>query len=81
MRSKAEKRKNDYKHIARKCKILKEVYKDANLVDSLKHQLHRLSKAKVHCSCPICAAKVKTQGYSHSDQKKIAATKYTEEEE
>ena len=73
MRTKAERRKNDYKHIAKKRKIIKDVYCDNTLLDSLNHQLHRLSKGKVHCSCPICATKTKKDGPSHSDLKKLAA--------
>lgn len=79
MRSKAEKRKNDYKHIAKKRRILKDVYQEKSLVDNLKHQLHRLSKGKIHCSCPLCSPKTNRDGYSHSDQKKLAATDYVEE--
>lgn len=73
MRSKAEKRKNDYKHAAKKRRILKDVYHEKGLVDNLKHQLHRLSKGKIHCSCPLCSIKTNRDGYSHSDLKKIAA--------
>lgn len=72
MRNKAERRKNDYKHIAKKRKIIKDVYQDRTLVQSLSHQLHRLSKGKVHCSCPICTTKTKKDGPSHSDLKKLA---------
>lgn len=73
MRNKAERRKDDYRHIARKRKILKDVYHDDDLVFSLDKEKHRLSKGKVHCSCPLCATKTKKDGYSHSDLKKIAA--------
>lgn len=73
MRNKAERRKDDYRHIARKRKILKDVYYDDDLVFSLDEEKHRLSKGKVHCSCPLCATKTKKDGYSHSDLKKIAA--------
>lgn len=70
MRSKAEKIKNDYKHIARKQRIIKEVYQGGFSEDVLK-QPHRLSKIKVHCSCPMCSVKMNKDGYSHSDKKKL----------
>ena len=73
MRTKAERRKNDYNHIAKKRKILKDVYREEALVFSLDKEKHRLSKGKVHCSCPMCSTKTKKDGYSHSDQKKLAA--------
>ena len=37
---------------------------------------HRLSKGKVHCSCPMCAQKTKNIGYSHSDKIKLSKVSY-----
>lgn len=69
----AKKRKNDQKHIARKEKIIKDVYNDDEWYDAITRdgkQKHRLSKAKVHCSCDLCQTKSSTE-YSHADKKKF----------
>ena len=73
MRNKAERRKNDWNHIAKKRKIIKYCYGGDINGQDFENELHRLSKNKVHCSCPMCATKTKKDGYSHSDLKKIAA--------
>lgn len=39
---------------------------------------NRLSKAKIHCSCPMCSYKTKTHGWKHSDLRKIEAGDYYE---
>ena len=52
MRSRAERRSLDLKKAKRKQKISREVYGVDWYPD-----LHRYSKGKVHCSCPICATK------------------------
>lgn len=61
--------------ILHKKRILEQVYR----MDSAEqwfgepedHSLHRLDKAKVHCSCPLCATKTKTDGWSHRDMKSM----------
>ena len=73
MRNKAERRKNDWNHIVKKQKIIKYCYGGDVRLQDFKNELHRLSKGKVHCSCPLCATKTKKDGYSHSDLKKLAA--------
>lgn len=70
-RTKAERIKNDYKHIARKRNILEHVYSDGALDGFTKGQTHRLSKGKVHCSCPMCSAKTKTHGRKHSEELRV----------
>ena len=54
-RTRQERRINDKKAEKRKYNILRYVYRDRQLAESFKGQMHRLSKAKVHCSCPMCA--------------------------
>ncbi len=78
MRNKAERRKNDWNHIAKKRKIIKYCYGGDINGQDFENELHRLSKNKVHCSCPMCATKTKKDGYSHSDLKKLAAAAYQE---
>lgn len=43
------------KHIHKREDIIKNVYRDKNWYEAVKLQSHRLSKGKVHCSCPLCA--------------------------
>lgn len=31
----------------------------------------QLTKGKIHCSCPMCAVKTKTDGWKHSDMQKL----------
>ena len=38
-------------------------------------------KGKIHCSCPLCRAKTRYEGYKHSDQKKIDMLNYKDEED
>lgn len=56
MRSRAERRKNDYKKAIRKRKIVKEVYAHRG---EWYEYLHQYSKNKVHCSCPMCREKTR----------------------
>ena len=44
----------------------------------LKHYGY-LRKGKIHCSCPLCRAKVKYNGYKISDIKKLEKMKFEEE--
>lgn len=76
MRTRAERRKNDYKHIAKKEHIIKDVF-GMGAFEGMTHggQIHRLSKKKVHCSCPLCSAKTSKYGntpnFTHADRIKI----------
>ena len=75
MRTKAEKRHNDWKKAIRKKKIINAY--GYELYDNL----HEYSKNKIHCSCPMCSAKTKNKNryavycpahnWSPSDQRKI----------
>ena len=81
MRTKAERRKNDYKHIAKKEYILKHVYSNGAFDGVTRGgQIHRLDKGKVHCSCPMCADKEKYRGKRHSDKLKIESMNYKEKD-
>lgn len=81
MRTKAERIKNDYKHIARKEYILKHVYPEEAFNGFAKNgQRNRLSKGKVHCSCPLCSAKTKYNGRKHSEELKIESMNEKEKE-
>lgn len=80
-RSKAERKHNDWKKIHHKAEIIKNVWKDSEWYNNFwEHQEHRLSKNKVHCSCPICSAKTSKNGYKASDIKKFNALQYSAEE-
>ena len=80
-RTKAERRKNDYKHIAKKERILKHVYEDGAYDGFTKGgQTHRLSKGKVHCSCPLCSTKTKDNGRKHSEELRMLSMNEKEEE-
>lgn len=35
--------------------------------------LHQYSKNKIHCSCPLCAAKTRTNGWNIKDLRRIEA--------
>lgn len=72
MKTRAERRKNDYNKAIRKKNIL-----EHNHGFSLYDNLHQYSKNKIHCSCPLCSAKVSKYGntpnYKHSDELKICS--------
>ena len=53
-RNKAERRANDRRAEKRKADIIKYVYRDRQWATKFEGQAHRLSKAKVHCSCSMC---------------------------
>lgn len=42
--------------------------------------IHALSKAKVHCSCPLCAAKTSKNGWKPSDTRKLIDLSQQEKE-
>lgn len=53
MRSRAEKRHNDWKKAIRKKKIINAYGWDYY------DNLHQYSKNKIHCSCPLCRSKTR----------------------
>lgn len=62
-------------HIRKKKRILRDVWQvNAWEKSRLKiwKQPHRLSKQKVHCSCPMCTSKVSNLGWKHSDKQHLA---------
>ena len=71
---KVYKRKKTQTHIQRKKKIVENVW---NISEEMKEEFpllvqpHRLNKLKVHCSCPICSQKTRTDGWKHSDKVKL----------
>lgn len=68
--SSAYKHHKDVVHIKRKLEIVKNMYAPLDVGYKALHQSHRLSKGKLHCSCPMCTDKVKNRGWKHSDEKK-----------
>ena len=77
-RNKAERRHNDWKKIHHKAQIIKNVWRDKTWYDDFwEPQQHRLSKDKIHCSCPMCAAKTRKNGYKISDLKKLESLQYS----
>lgn len=68
MRTRAERRRNNYVKALRKKRIVEEVYDSANTVFgkdykfALYDNLHQYSKNKVHCSCHLCSAKTRNKG-------------------
>lgn len=77
-RTKAERRHNDWKKIHKKANIIKNIWRESSWFEnSFENQEHRLSKDKVHCSCPICSAKTRKNGYKISDLKKLEALQYS----
>ena len=70
-RNKAYRIAQSKKHIQKKKNILLYVYKDIPEYCIDLKQPHRLDKAKVHCSCPLCAKKTSTNGWKHSDAIKV----------
>lgn len=70
----ALKRYYDYKHMARKEKIIRNTYTDSFMNDEkAKSRLftHRLSDAKIHKSCPLLQKKTNRIGFSYSDLKRM----------
>ena len=72
-RTRAERRHNDWTKIRKKANIIKHVLWDGEewYNNYWESQEHRLSKGKVHCSCPLCRAKTRIEGYKISDLKKL----------
>ena len=81
MRTKSEKRRNDRKAAVRKYRIIRDVWHDDEYAAALieTRGLHALSKNKIHCSCPMCSAKTKRDGYKVSDIRKIERASFVED--
>ena len=78
----ARKRQLDELKQLRKEKIIRDSY-GINFLDSKwLSQPHRLSKGKIHCSCPMCATKTNAKhgtiehGWKASDIKKMKDISY-----
>ena len=68
MRNRAWRRKKDFSKAKRK----KDIDQSTCFEDyTYYNNLHQYSKNKIHCSCWMCSAKIKTHGYNISDQKRI----------
>jgi len=70
-------RKERIKHIQRKKRICDEVWNDGDTYFKFDGQY---SKGKIHCSCSLCAAKTRVNGYKISDQRKQDRMTYQEKE-
>lgn len=69
MKTRAERRKDDFKKAIRKKGIA-----EHNHGTTWYDNLHQYSKNKIHCSCPLCAAKTdfnSKNGMGRSDKLKI----------
>lgn len=83
-KNRAKRRKNDWKKAIRKQKLSK-MY--AAFPEGWYHNLHEYSKGKIHCSCPLCAAKTNPKrklisvGNTMQDQKRIDEMIFEEKEE
>lgn len=73
MRTRAERRKNDFNKAIRKRNIVEDLHGFLPMYDNL----HQYSKNKIHCSCPCFSVKTgkygNTPNYKHSDELKIAS--------
>jgi len=58
----------------RKYNLSKELYSRFS-IGGYRH-FGQYRKGKIHCSCPLCRAKVKYNGYKISDIKKLEKLKY-----
>ena len=59
MRTRAERRHEDWAKAIRKQRIMKQYGFDWY------HNLHQYSKNKIHCSCPLCRSKTNNKTYKH----------------
>lgn len=69
MRTRAERRRNNIIKSLRKQKLCQEIY-HLNWYDNL----HEYSKNKIHCSCPMCAAKTNGKKIKYGWQPKFNPT-------
>ncbi len=65
MRTKAERRRNDWHKANRKFSIIKNVWVDDDTI--YEHQRHRLSKGKVH----VAGSKTRIEGYKAADYRRF----------
>lgn len=62
MRTRAERRHKDIAKAIRKRKLAKHIYQSYSDSDwEYYNNLHQYSKNKIHCSCPLCAAKTRSR--------------------
>lgn len=81
MRTRAERRKNDFKKAVRKRNL-------AETLSLIKYDnLHQYSKNKINCSCPMCSFKTNGKGeyhgwrnHTHADLVKIESMNEKEAE-
>lgn len=56
-------------HISRKKRIVKDCWGlSSDFIPNVLTQPHRLSKGKVHCSCPMCSRKTRKNGWKYRDK-------------
>lgn len=56
-------------HISRKKRIVKDCWGlSPDFIPNVLTQPHRLSKGKVHCSCPMCSQKTRKNGWKYRDK-------------
>lgn len=78
---KAYKRYKTEVHINRKKYIVNNCWGlSRGFIPNILIQPHRLSKGKVHCSCPMCAQKTKKNGWKHGDEINLEKGLETEED-
>lgn len=71
MRTRSERRHNDWKHINRKLFIVRNTWCSVDETWSNMREPHRWSKQKVHCSCMMCSAKTRRDGYDMKTRRAI----------
>lgn len=76
MALKQKRRHQEWVHIRRKMRVIKDIWNDTDWI--LYRETHRLSKGKIHCSCPMCSPKTNRKrgalncGWKPSDRRKLA---------
>lgn len=85
-----ENRRRSILKALRKKRIDRDIYSYLDRSHGYYNNLHQYSKNKIHCSCPMCAAKTKNKGprkkkwwapprnYKISDVRKIQRLEYEE---
>lgn len=67
--NKSYKRFKTQVHISRKKRIVKDCWGlSSDFIPNVLTQPHRLSKGKVHCSCPMCSQKTRKNGWKYRDK-------------